>query len=176
MNGCRLDVTPAAAVALALVYYLDDSGWFSAAIPAILCHESGHWIAIRALGGRVTALRVELAGICMESTGLSERSSELLALAAGPLAGLLWAAAASGIGGTWGEKSAVASLALNLYNLLPSLPLDGGRMLLTLTGSVRLLRWSGAATAAALFFAAIRGQHWALLLPALLLSGQAVRT
>lgn len=175
MNSCPLDITPPAAVALALGYYLDDSGWFSAVFAAILCHELGHWIAIRLLGGRVTALRVELAGLCMESTAFTDKSGEVAALAAGPVTGLLWGVVAGQLG-SWGEKSSIAALALNLYNLLPALPLDGGRILLALTGSTALLRCTGLFTVFSLLCAAVLLRKWLLLLPAAVLATHLFKT
>lgn len=161
---------------LAIGYYLDDSGWYAAILPAILCHELGHWIAICFLGGRVTSLRVDLSGICMETTAFSDRISEISVLAAGPVFGFLWGAAAERLNNPWGEKSQLISLALNSFNLLPALPLDGGRILYCLTRSTRLLRSSGLVTAAALVYIAIRSGHWGLIIPAVLLSVHAVRT
>ena len=174
MTRPKLDVTAGAALAFAIFYYLDDSGWFSAAFPAILCHEGGHWIAVRACGGQIRTLRLELSGLCMETTVFTDVQDEAFSLLAGPAAGLLWAAAAGAIGGAWGEKSARAALALNLFNLLPALPLDGGRLLLDLTGSRRLLSISGTLISAILILISVLWRIWGLIVPGVFLGWNAL--
>ncbi len=175
MTEPKLDVTAGAAIAIALFYYLDDSGWFSAALPAILCHEGGHWIAVRAFGGKIHSLRLELSGFCMETSAFTHIKEEILALMAGPAAGLIWAMAAETVGGAWGEKSAKASLALNLFNLLPALPLDGGRILLSASGSQRLVRILGGTIAVVLIVLSLVEGSWGLLIPGFFLGENAVR-
>ena len=47
---------------LAALYYLDGQGVLPLALGACALHEGGHWLAIRALGGRVAALRITCVG------------------------------------------------------------------------------------------------------------------
>ncbi len=146
----RLDVTPGAALLYPILYYLDTGGWFAAVLPAVVFHEAGHWLALHICGARVFSLRLDTAGLCMEASPLSSASEEAWCAAAGPLLGLAWICPALLAGGEWGMKSAWAALWVNLFNLLPALPLDGGRILYALTGNKAAIDFLGAVTSAVL--------------------------
>jgi len=172
---CFFDVSSMAAVVYPLLYFLDAGGWFAAVLPAALLHELGHFLAVRALGGRIVCIRLDLSGVCMEVTPFPTRLAEVLSALAGPAAGLLWLFPAQRIGGDWGERSALAALAINLGNLLPALPLDGGRVLLAATGSSGAARFSSVLTAAVLTALSLRMRRTLLLLPAIAILRSAVR-
>lgn len=123
----RFDVSPAFALAAALVYLLDDQGLFTLAAVSAAVHELGHYAALRAFGARPYLLRLELTGAAMyfDESRLSY-GREMLAALAGPLAGLLLTFAAAYLGA---HALAGVSLALSLFNLLPIGGLDGGRLL-----------------------------------------------
>lgn len=165
----RLEVSAGAAVLFPALYFFDGRGWFAALLPACLWHEAGHWLAVRLCGGRVLQLRLDLTGLCMETTPLAAPGREALCAAAGPAAGLLWTCAARALGGPFLLRSAEVSLLLTAFNLLPALPLDGGRILLDLTGSRALLRWTGIAAAGLCAAAAVFYNVYGLLLPGVLL-------
>ena len=97
-----------------------------------MCHELGHWLVLRRVGGRIQRLHITVFGAEMQ---VDDRrisyGGELLTAAAGPVINLLLAAA-MGLLGRWWEPLyllAGAQAVLGCFNLLPILPLDGGRML-----------------------------------------------
>ena len=105
-----IKVSPAAAAVLAAFVLLSSPEILAAPLLAALAHEWGHYLALRALGGRVDAVTVTALGAEMHIAPQSRLSygGEIGATLAGPAVNLL----------------------LGAYNLLPVLPLDGGRMLL----------------------------------------------
>ena len=70
---------------------------------------------------------MEPGGFCIEYDAAPNRAAELIAAAAGPIAGLLYMPVAARFGAA-GELSAGISLLLSLLNLIPAQPLDGGRI------------------------------------------------
>ena len=162
----HIEVTAGAAILYPLLYFFDESGWFSALLPGVLLHELAHWITVQMSGGNVTALRVDAAGLCLDMSGVIGRSREMICAAAGPTAGLLWSAAASNIHSDWWQKSAAVSLLLNLFNLLPAVPLDGGRILFSATGSRKAVLCSTSAVVAILLWISLYYRIVGLLIPA----------
>lgn len=155
---CRVRFT--GGFVLLAAWFVLANGWEP--LLTVLCaaavHELGHWIALRRLGAAVTGFRLSALGAVMETDSrFLSYGAELAAVLAGPAANLLAALALTALeAGRW---SAVigANLLLCVFNLLPLLPLDGGRALYLLVswlagpaageGAVRAL---GAVTAAAL--------------------------
>lgn len=169
-----LRVTPGAAVLWPALYYLDTAGLFAAALPGILLHELAHAAAIRLCGGRVISVTLGCTGLCMEKTALDSVGKELFCILAGPAAGLLSSLIFRGLPGEYAHKCFLFALALNLFNLLPALPLDGGQALLLMAKSPALLRWSGAFSAIACILLGCFGRIWGLAAAGVLLLRSAV--
>lgn len=127
----RLRISPLAPLLLALFVWLSSPALLGALLLAALCHELGHYAALRRLGGWVRELRISVWGAEMRLGGRLSYGGELLAAAAGPAVNLLLGAAFSAAGGRHEllYLLAGAQLVLGLFNLLPILPLDGGRIL-----------------------------------------------
>ena len=164
--GCRFQVTAGAAVFYPVLYFFDSTGWFSALLPAVIAHEAGHALALRCCGSSIQTLRLEVTGLCMECSELFHPQMEAICAAAGPAAGLLWVWIMDWFPGEWPQLSKELSLGLSLFNLLPVLPLDGGRILLALTGREELILWAGRLCSVSLAIMALGLQQWTLLLPA----------
>lgn len=125
----RWTVTPGFLLVTGLFYYLDEGvGSFWWAVLACVSHELGHYGAARMLGGELRWIRLSAVGAEM---GLSYKRplsypAEMAVVLAGPMVNLLCGGAAL----LW-ERYPVAAIhfGLGALNLLPILPLDGGKAL-----------------------------------------------
>ena len=129
----KMNVSAGAILMLSALYFLGGLRSVCAVMLAALVHELGHVAAIKAFGGRIRSMRFDASGLCMSYCGLDSTAKELISLVMGPLFGIAFAYAASYCGKTLGceflfETSGV-SLIFSIFNLLPALPLDGGRAL-----------------------------------------------
>ena len=167
-----LDIRPGAVALLAGLYFLLPLRWCVRLALAVVVHELGHVAALWSFGGRVRGVSLELGGLHLDARLPAEGWKEALCSLAGPAAGLLWSAVAAWMGGErWLYVSGLSAL-LSLFNLLPCLPLDGGRALLAATGSETLLRWGGLVSVGLLLWTGFRWKLWFSLIPALWLLGQ----
>ena len=91
-----------------------------------------------------------MGGAVISRSGGLSAAQELVCLAAGPGGGLIYALAVSFVGGGVLLCSAGMSLVLSFFNLLPCLPLDGGRMVETIFGE-KTAALCGLITASAVF-------------------------
>lgn len=126
----RFDISPIALLLFALGYFFDGSGLFSALVPAAAAHELGHLLLLHLGGLPVRRVSLGLAGLEIDYRGALTGLHGFLTVLAGPVFGLAYALAAARLGGEYFTLSAGLSLALSAFNLLPILPLDGGRLLL----------------------------------------------
>ena len=164
----RVEISGGFLLLMAALFYLDESDLLLWALAACAVHELGHFLAIRLLGGRVILLRLTCVGAEMRLSDrypmgpLRQAGSAL----AGPAVNLLLAFAAARLAPRMGEPLYVfagLNLTLGLFNLLPAVQLDGGRVLRQL---LRLANPEGQAEAAAGLVSAALG--------ALLLAGGGV--
>ena len=125
----RLEASPGFLLLLGTLYWLDEGvGLLIWGLLACVVHELGHVAAALALGGRARRLSLTAVGAELSfsyRTPLTYVQDSLVALA-GPAANLL-------LGGLFfaldRQLSAMLSLGIGAFNLLPILPLDGGRVL-----------------------------------------------
>lgn len=149
------------AVYLAIcLYYRQALSLLPVILLPVAAHELAHVLALYMLGQRITGLTLEAQGLCIRYDGDCTPPRHILAALAGPLGGALYALCADW-GTPWLKQSAGLSLLLTAFNLLPILPLDGGRVF-----SQLCILYLGQERGAALFHAVN-----AVLLTLLLLGG-----
>lgn len=142
---------------------------------SILLHEFGHTVVSRLLGLRVRRIVVFLLGGVSEIDGEARRPRDEFAIAvAGPVMSFViaagcWAAArmpaADSSAGVLLNLLAWSNLVIAIFNILPGLPLDGGRLVQALIWAVsrsrltgvRIAAWSGRIVAVLLALAIIVG-------------------
>lgn len=165
-------------VCLLLGWFVLVNGWrlTGLVLSAAALHEMGHYVILRLLGARISALRISVFGAEMTAGGDAlSYTGELAAVLAGPAMNLLAGVALAEAGYL---AAAGAHLVLCAFNLLPVRPLDGGRALylaaawlLGPAAGDRAARWAGcsAALGLAIFLGEVMrctgGSLW--LLPAL---------
>lgn len=147
MRPLRLEFSPGALLLIALLYFFDSLGIVAAAVPAVMIHEFGHFIMLTLCGCRVTRLRLGFFGMEMDYAGMPDPAQMLCSTALGPVAGAIYGAAALMLPGRYFRLSGMLSLLLSGFNLLPILPLDGGRIAATMLGEKRAERLGRCASA-----------------------------
>lgn len=119
----KLSVSPAAVAGFCVFCALDTLGLALPFLLSAVLHELGHLAVLWLLGIPVEEISVRLGGTVIRSE-LPGGWREVLAAAAGPAVNLLLALACFRC---W-PPLCLCSLLLAWYNLLPVMPLDGGRL------------------------------------------------
>jgi Zn-dependent protease len=126
-------------------------GWEFAAgfVVLLFLHEMGHVIALRREGIKASApMFVPFLGAAIFSKSLGENAlAEARVGLAGPVLGSIAAAAVAVIGALTGSSFLLAlayvGFLLNLFNLLPVVPLDGGRAMAAMAPWMWFLGFGG---------------------------------
>lgn len=132
-SGARVRISPTAVLLVAVFALMAPTVCLAAVLLAAVCHEMGHYIALRLCGGRLEGLSVSAFGAQMRIRDRNRLSygREALCVLAGPLVNVTLSWLMS-MGGKWREEFylfAGAQLVLGVFNLLPLTALDGGRLL-----------------------------------------------
>lgn len=119
----KIQIKPQTCVLWVLMLFLLPIQWLSACLIAAGFHEFSHIFAVKICGGRIIKLEIgtDCAGL---QTGILENGEAIFCTLAGPAGGLLLT-----MTGRWFPRLALCALVHSIYNLLPILPLDGGRVL-----------------------------------------------
>lgn len=116
----------------ALIYFFDDTGFLLALCPAVLVHELGHILFMIIFGAYPSLLKATLSGFAIDYSGIISEKQEMLTALAGPAFGLAFSLLCEKLGTLWGSDyllmCAGLGFVINFFNLLPALPLDGGRV------------------------------------------------
>lgn len=133
MKTRSFKISTGAVILLSLLYFFLGFKLLAALITAVLVHEMGHVAALKLFGADVVRLKFDVGGLCMTCVGLKNRLCEFISLLAGPLLGGVFALFCSYCGNALNSEFLLTAsgfcFILTVYNLLPILPLDGGRML-----------------------------------------------
>lgn len=124
----RKRVGALSAAVLISVYYFYGIRIFAAFIISIAAHEAGHIIGFLLSGGRIKDFRIEAGGFSISGTGINSNAGEILMLLAGPISGFALAGICVLTESLFLKTVSAVSLMLSVYNLMPALPLDGGRI------------------------------------------------
>ena len=169
MRKGRITISAGGVLLLAALYFFMDTLSFVALMLAAAAHECGHLAALRAAGCRVRGFSAgrRRGGDRAPRRGRTGLGTRLPGGRTG--GGLRYALTASLIGGELDSvlllRSAGMSAVLSVFNLLPSPPLDGGRMVQLVFGD-KAAEIAGLLTASAVFligFAALVTGHGAAL-------------
>lgn len=123
------------ALLLAAIIFVETNGLLSLSI-VVMVHEISHGIIARILGHRILYFEILPFGCAAKIAGLSniEYSKEIIVAAAGPASNMIFAAVcllyqhSSGDGSAFCDALYRANIMIASVNLLPSVPLDGGRI------------------------------------------------
>ena len=121
-----LELRPGAVVLLAGLYFLLPLRWCARLALTVTVHELGHVAALILCGAQVCGLRMEGCGLVLRCTPTEGALRTVTAALAGPAAGAGLFCILRGLGY---PEGADLSLLYACANLLPVLPLDGGRAL-----------------------------------------------
>ena len=138
----KIEVSPGFLLLLGALFWLDEGvGLLPWGLLACTVHELGHVASAAMLGGRVMCLSMTVVGAELDikyAAPLTYSQDSLVALA-GPAANLLAGGLALSL--HW-ELAAALTLAVGVFNLLPILPLDGGRVVYGLLANCLDLDWA----------------------------------
>ena len=119
----EFQISAGALICLAALVLLLPLQWVGAVIFAAVVHELCHAVAIYLLGGSIESITIGSRGIVMKTQPMSG-IREIVCALAGPLGSLCLLLFVR-----WLPRTAVCGFVHGLYNMIPLLPMDGGRVL-----------------------------------------------
>ena len=131
----RIRVTYPFMMLTAALIALDSEGFLMLSWSAVILHELGHMVAIRLLGMECRSLQLGLGGLRIDyGGGQTTYGQDAFMALGGPAAGALCAITLALVAQRWPAEWVYVLVGchgvLCLFNLLPAMPMDGGRVLL----------------------------------------------
>lgn len=121
-----ITVSTGAVLLMGVLYFLLKPAELAALLGTAAVHELGHLAALALLGADIETISMEACGLNIRCGTLDGTFAKCFAALAGPAAGVGLFFILRGVGH---PLAAELSLWLSIINLLPVLPLDGGRAL-----------------------------------------------
>ena len=127
----KISISPGFLLLISALCIFTSGEFLAAAALAIVIHEMGHFAAIKLCGGKIKKIYMQTAGFAIEYGGILSYRKEAIAAVSGPIA-----SAALAVSMSYLAKSAQSeflyllsgiSFSFAVFNILPVLPLDGGR-------------------------------------------------
>lgn len=124
--GVRISVSPAFVLLWTAVYFFDTGNLLIPVAVSVAVHELCHLLALYLTGCQVKAVNFCASGMEIVCQDMLSYPKEFLCSAAGPFGSAVFAVCAACCKD---YISAGINISLFLFNTLPVLPLDGGKML-----------------------------------------------
>jgi stage IV sporulation protein FB len=147
--------------------------WVLAVLISILIHELGHAFAMRGCGDHSVGIVLYALGGVAKGSRYLTRAEDIKVTAAGPGLQIVFGLAAGWAMTLWPIRNAwvhelvdsftVVSLFWAVLNLVPILPLDGGRLCAALLGNLRTALWISIVAAIILALWSLDHRSWLLL-------------
>ena len=128
IKNVNIELSAAAVLVFAAFAYVEKSTELAALIVTVTVHELAHLTALKLCGARIRKIEFTLNGLNIDFFGSISEKEELISALAGPVGGLLLTVLCkTGGRGVLLTETGRLSAYLSAFNLLPTLPLDGGR-------------------------------------------------
>ena len=128
----KVSIKPNTYIYLTILLLTIPFPWVVAWLAAITTHELFHYFAVKLCGGKIHSIAIGFGGAELQCSQLTQGCS-IFAVMCGPIGGFLLAGL-----GRYFPRTALCSFLLSVYNLLPIMPFDGGRVLQLLITSKRV--------------------------------------